>query len=549
MPPKKAGINKVVKSIKSDKKTKPEKDLEVSPVHDQAQPPVPFNSSGTSSPKLDPEVVPDLPLLREQVSSSDKPGLDSDYIPITMNLTVGDPGKSIASYNPSINFSSNIDYPLFSLGFHYFIHSNKNKTVLFNQFEGKKKVYQVLNKFERYIDNYTDSIGSFSEKFFETGHVPLQEHERSLNSKASGTKNGPPNILSRGFYKLWEILHMFDLIDLEKPNFTSAHLAEGPGSFIQATMFFRDKYSSKSKSDKYYGVTLHPENSGVHVPPLEKSFIDYYEQEKPQRFFLHKTWDKQTAGSDPSKSNGDLTDPKTLVLFGGQIGPDKADFITADGGFNWSNENTQEQEAFRLIFAQIAGAIKLQALNGSFVCKFFETFTNTSLKFIYLLTQCYKSVVLTKPLTSRASNSEKYAVCQGFKYKSSDPEYKKIIEQIDLIMGELHKNPSKNLVGLWPDAPIDLTFKKTLTLANVRITNQQLKSINEIITFIKEENYYGDVYQMSRQMQIDAAKYWIGRFMPDKKDWAKIVKTIRAETEQLIKVNSDEKLLPRISSE
>ena len=52
-----------------------------------------------------------------------------------------------------------------------------------------------------------------------------------------------PDILSRAFYKLWELFFMFDLIDLKSKDFVSAHLAEGPGSFIQATMFYRDKFA------------------------------------------------------------------------------------------------------------------------------------------------------------------------------------------------------------------------------------------------------------------------------------------------------------------
>ena len=94
---------------------------------------------------------------------------------------------------------------------------------IIKQFKDKKKVYLVVNKFERYIDNYDQNIGSMSANYF-------------------GLKNGIPDILSRGFYKLWELLFMFDLIHLDQKNFVSAHLAEGPGSFIQATMFFRDKF-------------------------------------------------------------------------------------------------------------------------------------------------------------------------------------------------------------------------------------------------------------------------------------------------------------------
>ena len=156
---------------------------------------------------------------------------------------------------------------------------------------------------------------------------------------------------------------MFDLIDISKDKFVSAHLAEGPGSFIQATMFYRDMFCKKdlSKNDKFYAVTLHPEDVGGkdHVPELEKKFVEYYKTEKPQRFILHQTYTKQVAGGSKNKDNGDITDPKTIKLFGGQM-DEKADLITGDGGFDWINENVQEQEAFKLIIAQIVAAFKLQ---------------------------------------------------------------------------------------------------------------------------------------------------------------------------------------------
>ena len=67
------------------------------------------------------------------------------------------------------------------------------------------------------------------------------------------------------------------------------------------------------------------------------------------------------------------------------MGKNKANFITADGGFIWKNENTQEQEVYSLLLGQIIAAVKIQAKNGNFVCKFFETFTKTSLKLISCL--------------------------------------------------------------------------------------------------------------------------------------------------------------------
>ena len=459
---------------------------------------------------------------------------DRDYVPLVMLLpnTPADPNvfdKDIESGD--IELSSNIDYPLFSLGFHHYIHQNKSKMEILKEFEKKKKVYLVMNKFERYVDNYPDDIGNYSEKFFDIGG-----------------STGKPNILSRGFYKLWEILFMFDIIDLNKSDFVSSHLCEGPGSFVQAVMFFRGRYAKKStKNDKYYAVTLHPEDEGGHVPPLEKSFIEYYEKEKPKRFILHKTYSKQVAGGSKDKDNGDLTDLKTILLFGGQMGKDKANFVTADGGFDWSNENLQEQEAFRLIFAQIVAALKIQAEGGNFVCKLFESFTDTSLKFLYILTQMYDQVYLVKPLMSRPSNSEKYAVCVGFRYKETDTEYKNVMKKLEDILSTLHKRQNENLVKLWSELILPNDFKLAMIYCNTYIANKQYKSINEIVEFIKAQNYYGDVYQLRRQYQIDANKYWISMFFPDDKNAYDKMQQVREMTDVNIQQNSDPKLLPKVA--
>lgn len=416
--------------------------------------------------------------------------------------------------NPNLKLSTNIDYPLFSLGFHHYIHASKNKMEIIKQFENKKKIYLVMNKFERYVDNYQENIGNYGQSFF-------------------NITKGVPNILSRGFYKLWEIFHMFDIIDLKSKNFISAHLAEGPGSFIQATMFFRDKYcnNNDSKNDKYYAVTLHPDDEGKHVPELEKTFVDYYNNEKPKRFIQHKTFSKQVAGGYDDKDCGDLTDPKTIKLFGGNFNTDKADLVTADGGFDWINENTQEQEAFRLIFAQILMAIKIQKKNGHFVCKFFESFSDSTAKLIFLLSNIYEKVYLVKPLTSRPSNSEKYAVCMNYKDNSNTQNIIKIMEQIHTI---LHNNKNLHIVSIWNNILYPPVFKTTLIHVNKTIANYQLKAINELVDFINAQNYYGDNYQSHRQMQIDANKYWIKLFMPKKENFNLVLNHIRDSTNKII---------------
>lgn len=390
--------------------------------------------------------------------------------------------------------SSSIDYPKLEYGLQHFIHQSREATYTFKEFEGRKKVYLVMNPYEHKVDEYEDDIESAAKEYFD--------------KKA-------PEILSRAFYKLWEILMMYDLIDNNKENFVSAHLAEGPGSFIQATMYYREM-GSKWKNDKYYAVTLHPEDGKGHIPPLESKFIEHYEKEKPQRFFLHKTYTKQIAGGIETKDNGDLTNPKTIKLFGGEM-KSKADLVTADGGFEWNNETLQEQEAFRLIFAQIVSALKVQKKGGNFVCKVFETYTKTSVKFIKILSEFYKDVHICKPFTSRPTNSEKYLVCQGFKYEESDKFYKDAMKELDLILESNHKMADKNLINIFPEYNPSKEYLRNIIKSNINISNVQFKYLNEALLFIESKNYYGDEYQMRRQIQINSTKNWNKTFYSKEK--------------------------------
>jgi 23S rRNA U2552 (ribose-2'-O)-methylase RlmE/FtsJ len=431
---------------------------------------------------------------------------NEDYKPLIIKLTINDTSEdknkqeNIFNYksDPEYIESPNIEFPNAKYGFHHWLHLKKNEMSILNNFKNKKKVYRITNAFERFIDNYENDINGLTEKYFE------------IKTKLR------PKILSRGFFKLWEILMIFDLIPNDKPIVT-AHLAEGPGSFIQATMYFRDLFSSNYKKDKYYAVTLHKEDEGEYVPALETSFLDFYK--KDTRIYYHKTYPSQVAGGETTKDNGDIVDPKTIELFGGEM-QSKADLITADGGFNWNNENTQEQEAFKLVYGQITAAIKLQKKGGAFVCKFFETYTKTSIKMLYILNSCYKTVYIIKPFTSRKSNSEKYAVCIDFKYENNS-EYEKILKELQNILKHNHKTKN-NLINIFPSFRIPKSYSKQISQINIKIANEQLLRMYDFLKFIESQNYYGDYYHKKRKEQIDASVFWSNLFYPEDKSFERI---------------------------
>ena len=149
--------------------------------------------------------------------------------------------------------SSNIEQPLFSLGFHSFIHRTKSAMAITNKLETKNKFYYVVNPFEHTINDYDTDINNTADLF--------------LNK---------PNILSRAFYKMWEILYLFDIASKtnkdnkdNKEGMTMAGIAEGPGSFIQSFVEFREKYFDPS-NDKVYGLTI----NSVDSININKTMVD-----------------------------------------------------------------------------------------------------------------------------------------------------------------------------------------------------------------------------------------------------------------------------------
>tara|TARA_B100001248_G_C27377344_1_gene454996 strand:- start:18 stop:1337 length:1320 start_codon:yes stop_codon:yes gene_type:complete len=437
------------------------------------------------------------------------------YKPVVFKLI---PGKSdIFKTKNNVQKSSYQNMPLFSLGFHPYIHQTKDKMEIVENLKKKREnFYYVVNPFEHKIANYQESLDESTKLY--------------LN-----LKNDAPKILSRAFYKLWEILFSFDIIDVNKKNITYAALAEGPGSFLQALMYYRDKFSeSNSSKDKYFAVSIHSEDK--YVQDIATQFIGYHEKRNPGRLQVHQTYDKDIAFGSKTKDNGDLTDVKTISLFKKDIKKSKkwADIVSADGGFKWIDENMQEQESYSLLLGEIVAALSVQAKDGCFVLKLFESFTNLTLKMIYIVTSFYSESFIFKPYTSRPSNSEKYLICKGFKFEQNSKELQNMITQLEDILKEfnteLHVNDIFTNFNL-PDDYIQLFIKLSTKIAN----NQQIE-INKMIDYINGNNYYGTKYHKYRDEQINATKYWKETFYPiDKKIFKEKRKFMQDLIEQELK--------------
>jgi len=207
--------------------------------------------------------------------------------------------------------------------------------------------------------------------------------------------------LSRSYYKMVEMFHLFNLGDGLPGHCETFHIAEGPGGFMEAMCDLRNV-----KNDKYIGITL-MDSGNYSIPGWKKS-----------KQFLDKHPNVIVEAGDTG--TGDITRASNLKhcheKYGGSM-----DLVTADGGFDFSVDfNHQEAVSAKLIFCQIAFAVAVQKKGGKFLIKFFDMFTQVSLDMLFLLSLLYEDVYFVKPNTSRYANSEKYVVCKNFRMRDSE---------------------------------------------------------------------------------------------------------------------------------
>jgi len=370
---------------------------------------------------------------------------------------------NILVHDADLELSHGIEYPKFSLGFQHYIHQSKDKINIFSDFKDKKKVYLVLNKFEKIVDDYDKSIDIEAKKYF------------NLKSDFG--------IIGRSFYKFWEILMSFNL-SLENKPITTAHIADR-GTSLQAISCYRNLFAKNNKDDKHYVLSM---NKLDHMLATDSELEEHYKKDKSSKIIQ-------------INSKDEIFDEKSIK--------DKIDLIMAYTGYGWTNKNVQEQEAHRLLLNEIIIALKIQNKGGNFICKIYESYTKTTLKLISILLSTYENVYIIKPFMSRLYNSEKFLVCMNFTGANN-----KEIEKLETVLQTLldNNNKSKKIAQIFPKFKLDDIIKDTFIKLNTEISNNQFININEIMDFLNKQNYRGDVYHQRKDMQINASEFWISRF-------------------------------------
>ena len=206
--------------------------------------------------------------------------------------------------------------------------------------------------------------------------------------------------LSRSYFKLIEILQLtnfFEELPKEVQMLRSAHVAEGPGGFIQA--FIDMSETKRKKIKKIDAITLKSDKHlSEFIPGWKKAF-----------YFLKKYSNiiKICYGKDNS---GDIYLKENQDFFISEIGQ-KVHLFTADGGFDFSIDySQQEKQIFKLLVCSFMIGFQVLATHGTMVIKLFDTYSTSTKTLISICGSFFKEYSLFKPLTSRPCNSERYFI-------------------------------------------------------------------------------------------------------------------------------------------
>jgi 23S rRNA U2552 (ribose-2'-O)-methylase RlmE/FtsJ len=291
--------------------------------------------------------------------------------------------------------------------------------------------------------------------------------------------------LSRSYFKMIEILEMFGFFEATPAKLKTAHVAEGPGGFIQA--IYQKSEEKRRQITNSYAITLRP--TTTHVPGWKKAtnFLSKYKQIK-----IHY-------GED---GTGDIYSVANQASFIKTCGPGSCQMFTADGGFDFSVDYaSQEERVFRLLVCSSLVGLQVLQKDGYFVLKLFDCNSQSTQLLVLILARCFSSWTLYKPAMTRVCNSERYFL--GRRMRSVSPAVIDLLHQLRE-QSEHSMFPMYDMPSLYTEA--ELAFMH----AHIQTTTKQ--QIQYIELAIHLNNNPAEWWEHYVQKYIQLSTAWCERF-------------------------------------
>lgn len=291
--------------------------------------------------------------------------------------------------------------------------------------------------------------------------------------------------LSRSYFKMIEILDVMDFFKEPIRKIKTAHVAEGPGGFIQA--IYEVAEEKKRPILKTSAMTLKP--TTAHVPGWKKAtkFLTKFKQVK-----IHY-------GAD---GTGDIYNDANQASFIETCGKESAHIFTADGGFDFSIDySSQEEKVFHLLVCSSLIGLQVLQKDGFFVLKLFDINSQSTQILVLLLARCFTSWTLYKPAMTRVCNSERYFL--GKHLRTFSPK-------IRALLHEMKYQSERNLFPLYDirliSMPHEIDF---LEKHNIFSTQQQIQYIEHAIYL---HNHPEEWWNKYLKKHILLSSQWCERF-------------------------------------
>lgn len=276
--------------------------------------------------------------------------------------------------------------------------------------------------------------------------------------------------LSRSYFKMIELLYVSGFFQEFKQVhfFRSVHVAEGPGGFIQA--FIDVSEQNRKKVKKINAITLRSETH--YVPGWKKanSFIKRYSD------ILNISY-----GAD---NTGNINNYLNQEHFINSI-DQKAHIFTADGGFDFSTDYTQQEKLiFQLLLSSFIVAFQTLILNGHCYIKLFDTYSKSTKALLTLCGSCFREFSIYKPAISRPCNSERYFIGKGLKNSS-----KKIVEILKMFQIQIQDNK-------YPTMFIDNSTENYINMISSDLEKKQIEHINLAKQFAEKPELHKEYHKI-----------------------------------------------------
>jgi 23S rRNA U2552 (ribose-2'-O)-methylase RlmE/FtsJ len=297
----------------------------------------------------------------------------------------------------------------------------------------------------------------------------------------------PPSLsivspLSRSFFKMVEILDVLQFTKTVSTKFTSAHIAEGPGGFIQA--LYNVAETNKKVVTASIAMTLKPNNP--HVPGWKKATQ-----------FLQRN--KQINVHYGADGTGDVYKPENQESYIQQCkGLGGVKIFTADVGFDFSVDySLQEQQVFHLLLSSTTTGLRVLKQGGCFVLKIFECISPHTKIFIQLLSSCFLKWTLYKPAMTRPCNSERYFLGKDFRVSSKPVIDMLIFMEQQVVQGNY---------------PVTKTILPPCSFLELHITESTEKQIRSIIEAFKLANAPDEWWEKWYSIVLKKSYQWCENF-------------------------------------